>query len=121
LRAVVDAAAAVREVMAQAPPPGDWTAKSVADMLGVGEGTVRGAARRAGTTFERTRGWEFETADELVAQVFDVVGLYVSGTERAIVVRSVMGMPAPVGTGSFATGNSALARDVERASQAGPI
>ena len=116
-----DIASSVRDEMAGEPPEGGWTADALAERLGVGVGAVRGAARSEGITFERTRGWEFETADELCARGTDVVGLFVSGTERAVVVSSLEGGEAPTGTGSFSTRNSALARDIRRSSGVGPV
>ena len=120
--AMADVASQVKGRMGGDPPgDGRWTADAVADGLGVGVGTVRDAARSSGITFERRREWEFETDDELSARGTDVVGLFVSGSERAVVVSSLEGGEAPTGSGSFATRNSALARDLARASESGPV
>ena len=71
-------------------PPRDgtthWSARRVGEQLGMSETTVWRIWQSAGLKPHRTETFKFSTDPDLVAKVRDVVGLYLSPPERAIVL-----------------------------------
>lgn len=71
-------------------PPSDgtthWSARRLGDRLGMSETTVWRIWQSAGLKPHRTETFKFSTDPQLEAKVRDVVGLYLSPPERAIVL-----------------------------------
>jgi transposase len=70
------------------PPAGTthWSARRLAERLGMSETTVWRVWRSANLKPHRTETFKFSTDPDLVAKVRDVVGLYLAPPERAIVL-----------------------------------
>ena len=72
------------------PPPGlgvtHWSSRLLAARLGIGNATVARAWRDYGVQPWRTETFKFSTDPELVAKVTDIIGLYLSPPENAVVL-----------------------------------
>ncbi len=73
------------------PPPRrlgvtHWSSRLLAERLGIGNATVARAWREYGVQPWRSETFTFSTDPELVAEVTDVVGLYLAPPEDAIVL-----------------------------------
>jgi hypothetical protein len=82
-----------REVVAATlvPPPRKygvthWWSRLLARRLGIGNVTVARAWREYGVAPWRVETFKFSTDPELVAKVYDVVGLYLAPPENAVVL-----------------------------------
>ncbi len=85
-----------------APPPKKygvthWSTRLLARHLGIGNKTVATAWREYGVQPWRVETFKFSTDPELVGKVTDVVGLYLSPPENAIVLCVDWGSPHVVG------------------------
>jgi transposase len=74
-----------------APPPKKygvthWSSRLLADHLGIGHGTVARLWRDFGIQPWRSETFKFSTDPQLVAKVTDIVGLYLSPPENAVVL-----------------------------------
>jgi hypothetical protein len=69
-------------------PPGettDWTASAMAKLQGISVSSVRRIWRRHGLKSHRTRHFKLSNAPQFVSKLRDIVGLYVSPPDHAIV------------------------------------
>jgi transposase len=70
-------------------PPGGrthWSARLLAEHLGVSHGTVQRVWREHDLQPHRTRGFKYSTDPDLEAKVRDVIGLYLHPPEKALVL-----------------------------------
>jgi transposase len=71
-------------------PPADgtthWSARRIAQRVGMGTTTIQRIWAEAGLQPHRTETFKFSTDPELEAKIHDVVGLYLDPPERAIVL-----------------------------------
>ncbi len=81
-----------RKILAKAnqpPGPGEesWTGKLLAEALGdVSEHQVWRVLRRRGVKLSRQRNWQVKTDQQFVAKTADIIGMYLSPPENAIVI-----------------------------------
>ena len=80
----------IRALIQETPPDSadSWTAALLANQLGVSVDVVWSACRDLGISFQRSRHWTYDTQDEITPHVTEVVGIFCSNDERAIVVRT---------------------------------
>lgn len=79
----------IRAALQETPPDGAdaWTASLLANKLGVSVNVVWSECHELGISFQRSRQWTYDTKDVVESHSIEVVGLFCSNDERAIVVR----------------------------------
>lgn len=91
-------------------PDKEWTVEELVAETHFTPHIVGAALRRMNINLERQRRWSITTNDELVAKTVDVVGLYVTRKEQAMIVCTSR-TPMKSGQGVFVTRNRLLADD----------
>ncbi len=87
-----------------------WTLDELVTELNSTPNIVSAALRRKGVNLQRQRQWIITTHDELVPKTVDVVGLYLSKSEQALVVCCSR-KPIKIRQGEFITRNRELSED----------
>ena len=87
-----------------------WTANDLAKALDSNEGRVHYALRKRGITLERQRQWSIQTQDEVIPKMVDIVGLYITKSEQALLV-CCSSNPMYSSNGEFITRNKELSSD----------
>jgi transposase len=74
--------------IAKPPPPGktNWDGYSLADVLGVSADAIYRMLREEHITLRRQRTWNVKTDSHFVAKSTDIVGLFLSPPENALVI-----------------------------------
>lgn len=106
----------IRARMSENPPQDQdsWTAQSLADELGVSVFIIWRTCRENGITLQRPRSWIYDTNDELSSKTVDVVGLFCTSKEKAIVIRINRENDYTVLRGRFQTRSKDMADEIER-------
>ncbi len=105
----------IRMKMSENPPQGleAWTAQSLAEGLGVSVYVIWRVCRDNNITLQRPRSWNYDTYDELSSKTIDVVGLFCTTKEKAIVIRvNRENDHAPL-CGRFQTHSKDMAAEIE--------
>ncbi len=115
-RANSDIVERIKAKMSENPPEDQaiWTAQSLADELGVSVFIIWRMCRESGITLQRPRSWIYDTNDELSSKTVDVVGLFCTAKEKAIVVRINREDDHTVLRGRFQTRSRDMADEIER-------
>lgn len=79
----------IRAKTQETPPSGQdsWTAQALSKELGVSVFIIWRMCRELDITLQRPRSWTYATQDELSSKNTDVVGLFCTRQEKAIVIR----------------------------------
>ena len=93
-----------------------WSAASLATDLGVSKDRVWNALRSHNIDLDRKRSWDIVTGNGISSRQVDVAGLFISPTERAIVLCFAPCEQILEGSGVFSTKNRDLAEDISKAS-----
>jgi len=88
----------------------DWTLEKLVQALGTTPSIVSAALRRKDINLQRQRQWKIKTQDELLAKNVDVIGLYLTKAEQAMIVCCST-TPIQCLQGEFITRNRALFED----------
>lgn len=64
----------------------EWSAESLAQETGASINMIYYALKKRGVSLQRRRQWVIQTQDELVPKTLDIVGLYISKEEQAMLV-----------------------------------
>ena len=106
----------IRAKMLENPPQDQdiWTAQSLGDELGVSVFIIWRLCRENGITLQRPRSWIYDTNDELSSKTIDVVGLFCTAKEKAIVIRIIREDDHSVLRGKFQTRSRDMADEIER-------
>ena len=105
----------IKEKMEEPSPTesGQWDVLSLSQSLGHSVNSVRNALRGSGVTLQRQRKWDFQTSDDFSSESIDIVGIYLTENDKALVVRVIKDNVDTAGSGAFSTRNSRLARDIQ--------
>lgn len=106
----------IRALIQEKPPENadSWSAQLLATQLGVSVNVVWSVCRNLGISFQRNRQWTYDTHDEMTPHVTEVVGIFCSDEERAIVVRTDYDNDCTnILRGTFVTHNKDLADEIK--------
>ena len=114
----VDVFAAIQERLNGNSHTGNeqWSAADLAADLGVSRDRVWNALRSHKIDLDRKRSWDIVTGNGISSRQVDVAGLFISPTERAIVLCFAPCEQILEGSGVFSTKNRSLAEDISNAS-----
>lgn len=93
-----------------------WSAASLAADLGISKDRVWNALRSHNIDLDRRRSWDIVTGNGISSRQVNVAGLFISPTERAIVLCFAPCEQILEGSGVFSTKNRALAEDISKVS-----
>lgn len=115
-RANSDLVDRIKAKMSENPPQGQdgWTAQALADELGVSVFIIWRICRENNVTLQRPRSWIYDTNDELTSKTMDVVGLFCTAKEKAIVIRINREDDGAVLRGRFQTRSKDMADEIDR-------
>ncbi len=98
----------LNELLSQADV--DWTQEKLVQALGSTSSIVGAALRRRNVNLQRQRQWKIQTHDELIPKTVDVVGIYLTHDEQAMIVCCSK-TPIHNNQGEFLTRNRELFED----------
>ena len=115
-RANSDLGDRIREKIRETPPSGQdsWTAQALSKELGVSVFVIWRICHELDITLQRPRTWIYDTQDELSSKNIDVVGLFCTRQEKAIVIRINTENENTLLRGVFQTHSKDVANEIEQ-------